>query len=245
MSRDLHIYLSGHFAGQLTQVAGRTKFRYDDGYRHHPASTPLCLSLPLRTFDHDQPAIQPFLDGLLPDSQAMSIYSANKYTRSGGPSVKTIATMIADSVPHASDQMHLRRRFFEALAFNILIGNLDAHGKNYGLLLDSDRVALAPIYDTATLWQHPESVSARERTSAMRIGSNYQLDRITHRDWENVAGSLQLDKEACLAIVTTLASSLSEVLQDVINELPPALRAASLEEVPERVKQANARWSNG
>jgi len=38
--------------------------------------------------------------------------------------------------------------FVRQLAFNVYIGNADAHAKNYALLLSASRVTLAPIFDT-------------------------------------------------------------------------------------------------
>ncbi len=40
-----------------------------------------------------------------------------------------------------------RQQLWLALVFNVLIGNCDAHGKNYSLLYDSPAPSLAPFYD--------------------------------------------------------------------------------------------------
>ena len=48
---------------------------------------------------------------------------------------------------HASDPGRDRAAFFDALAFNWLVANTDAHSKNYSFLIGPGDVRLAPLYD--------------------------------------------------------------------------------------------------
>ncbi|WP_295696556.1 HipA domain-containing protein [Lapillicoccus sp.] len=80
--------------------------------------------------------------------QAMSYPSSKKYRADGGPSVKDVATLLATL--GLADRDLVRTAFFEAFAFNVLVGGSDAHAKNYSLLLRGPRVALAPLYDSAS-----------------------------------------------------------------------------------------------
>jgi serine/threonine-protein kinase HipA len=48
---------------------GRLTFRYDAAWRADPGAHPLSVSMPLATERHDHDVVEPFLQGLLPDSR--------------------------------------------------------------------------------------------------------------------------------------------------------------------------------
>jgi serine/threonine-protein kinase HipA len=54
------------------------------------------------------------------------------------------------AAPRALDPDGFRLALLHAVTFNVVIGNADAHSKNYAAMIDRDgRVSLAPIYDAA------------------------------------------------------------------------------------------------
>jgi serine/threonine-protein kinase HipA len=55
--------------GTLSRRDGRISFGYDDAWRHDPDATPLSLSMPLTAGEHRHRVVEPFLWGLLPDSE--------------------------------------------------------------------------------------------------------------------------------------------------------------------------------
>ncbi|HEX3898378.1 MAG TPA: type II toxin-antitoxin system HipA family toxin [Mycobacteriales bacterium] len=59
----------GAVAGSLTRAAGRITFRYEDDWRRLPDATPLSVSMPLTARDHPARVVEPWLWGLLPDSE--------------------------------------------------------------------------------------------------------------------------------------------------------------------------------
>jgi serine/threonine-protein kinase HipA len=76
--------------------------------------------------------------------QALGKLYIEKYQHEGGPTVREAMELIDEaSRAPARD----RQQLWLALAFNVLIGNCDAHGKNYSLLYDSPAPSLAPLYD--------------------------------------------------------------------------------------------------
>ena len=71
-TKRLEIVLDGVHAGQLLQdERGRLSVVYDDGYRRRRDATPLSLSMPLSRARYDHNTVDPFLRGLLPDSEAV------------------------------------------------------------------------------------------------------------------------------------------------------------------------------
>lgn len=72
---------------------------------------------------------------------------AQKYRSSYERVAKSLSYFISgEQLPHA------RRQFFATLVLSCLVGNGDAHLKNFGVLYESppDRVVLAPVYDIVT-----------------------------------------------------------------------------------------------
>jgi serine/threonine-protein kinase HipA len=68
----LHIVVDGIAAGRAEQSEhGQLSLTYDDEYRRRPDATPLSLSMPLSRARHGHRVVDPFLRGLLPDSEAV------------------------------------------------------------------------------------------------------------------------------------------------------------------------------
>jgi serine/threonine-protein kinase HipA len=85
--------------------------------------------------------------------QALGKLYIEKYQQDGGPGVADAMELTgkASSAP-ARD----RPQLWLALVFNVLIGNCDAHGKNYSLLYDSPAPSLAPLYDLVSTAAYDE-----------------------------------------------------------------------------------------
>lgn len=76
---ELIALLDGREAGTVRQERGRLSFAYADAWRLAPGAYPLSLSMPLAAAEHSHAAIEPFLWGLLPDSDAILTRWAKKF----------------------------------------------------------------------------------------------------------------------------------------------------------------------
>lgn len=148
--------------------------------------------------------------------QAMSYPPSKKYQSDGGPSVRNVAALFASlALP---DRDLVRSGFFDALAFNVLVGGTDAHAKNYSLLLRGSRVALAPLYDVASYAPYlREGEAAR---SSMQIGRSRQVRDVTIEDWTDVGSSLGLDPDDALSRVERLRKALPDAVASAADEAP-------------------------
>ena len=101
--------------------------------------------------------------------QALGVPSAFKYQAEGGPGVSDAIALLRKAT--AAPVIELPR-FWDALVFNWLIGNCDAHGKNYSLLYDAGAPTLAPLYDLVSTVVYPELVTrlAMSIDGATQIG---------------------------------------------------------------------------
>ena len=81
-------------------------------------------------------------------------------------------------------------RLLDVVIFNALIGNHDAHGKNFSLLYSGKTPVLAPLYDTLSTAVYPTLTPKM----AMKIGSKYKFSEVQARHWEQFAESTGLAK---------------------------------------------------
>lgn len=113
--------------------------------------------------------------------QALGISSRYKYQAEGGPSLAQCFELVRTSSARPAKDLII---LFEAVLFNYLIGNNDAHGKNFSLLYTvagtQQHVQLAPLYDLVS------TVYYRELSPkmAMKIGSKYLSNDLRFRHWE-------------------------------------------------------------
>jgi serine/threonine-protein kinase HipA len=96
-------------------------------------------------------------------------------------------------------------KLFDAAIFNLIIGNADAHGKNYSLLYDGS-TTLAPLYDLLSTVAYPE-LSPR---LAMKIAKRAALDDIQARDWARFAEETGLTEPFIRRRVTALCGLVLE-----------------------------------
>jgi serine/threonine-protein kinase HipA len=88
-------------------------------------------------------------------AQAMGVPSAAKYSHRGGPSFEATVRSLGVFV---SDRLEFRRRMVDALLFAAVIGNWDAHLKNFSFLhlpATEGGVRLAPLYDLLSVRLYP------------------------------------------------------------------------------------------
>ena len=158
--------------------------------------------------------------------QALGIVSEHKYQNEGGPSFKQCFDLLraVSSAPVID-----LRRLLDAAIFNYLIGNHDAHGKNFSLLYSpgQDSVRFATLYDLVCTLYYPEL----SRKMAMKIGAEYLLDKIAPRNFEKLAAETGLAKPLVKRRVPALAGKILEALLTI------DLRQANTQEVAAIIKQ--------
>jgi serine/threonine-protein kinase HipA len=108
--------------------------------------------------------------------QALGIAPELKYQNEGGPSISQCFELIR-SLNKAQTQNILG--FFDYVIFNALIGNNDAHGKNFSLIFRKNHIELAPLYDALCTTIYPKLSSKM----AMKIGGKYKFTEIYSRHW--------------------------------------------------------------
>lgn len=85
--------------------------------------------------------------------QALGASPDTKYQAEGGPNLSDCFQLLRSVSTNPVIDL---RRLLDAVIFNFLIGNNDAHGKNFSLIYQGRECRLAPLYDvlsTASMFQ--------------------------------------------------------------------------------------------
>jgi len=173
--------------------------RYDRRHRQNPEGAPMLERLHQEDF-----------------CQALGIVSENKYQKEGGPSLKQCFALLREV---SSAPVLDLARLLDAVIFNYLVGNNDAHGKNFSLLYRDAGTAnietrLAPLYDVVSTRYYPELT----RELAMKIGGEYSSDKVSKANFEQLAEDARLAKPLVRRRVPELAETvLSNLDKTAIN----------------------------
>lgn len=159
--------------------------------------------------------------------QAMHVHPRNKYASDGGPQAYEIARFLTDAAPG----QRLAEQFTEALVLNVLLGNTDAHAKNYSLLrpVDGD-IQLAPIYDVASVFPYDDSAQHR---LAMKIGGRNIPAEIERRHWHRYADKAGLPYDSMDRALISCASRLPTAMQKAVIEMVTSSTSGPLVATPE------------
>ena len=121
--------------------------------------------------------------------QALGILPELKYEREGGPSIASSLELLQK---HSLQPAVDRLAFIQRVIFNFLIGNADAHGKNYSLLYTDRLPILAPAYDLLCTAIYPNL----SNKMAMRIGGKYDQNTVFLRHWHQLVPDTTAAKKA-------------------------------------------------
>jgi len=113
--------------------------------------------------------------------QALGFPPERKYQQEGGPMLRDCIGLLREWSTVAALDI---RDFLDGLIFNVVIGNADAHGKNYSILYRRAERRLAPFYDLVCTLAWPEL----SRTPAMKIGRSDSIETVTPAHWQKMAG---------------------------------------------------------
>ena len=145
--------------------------------------------------------------------QALGFLSEMKYQMEGGPSLKQCFALLRDV---SSTPVIDLARLLDAVIFNYLAGNNDAHGKNYSLLYKplekgGRETMLSPLYDIVSTVYYPDL----SRDMAMKIGKEYSSENVTAKDFEQLAEEAGLGKALVRRRVPELADTVIASLAKV------------------------------
>ncbi len=112
--------------------------------------------------------------------QALGHHPARKYQQEGGATIQDCLALIRSWSTAAVKDLP---RFLDALIFNWIIGNADAHSKNYSFLYEDGKRVFAPLYDLVSTIHWPGLSSQ----PAMKLGNARSIRAFEGADWKKLA----------------------------------------------------------
>ena len=119
--------------------------------------------------------------------QALGVPPELKYQNEGGPDLQACFGLLRRVTRPSAPQLI---RLLDAVVFNALIGNHDAHAKNFSLLYCEKTPILAPLYDLLCTAVYP-TLSTK---MAMKLGSKYRFSEVQVRHWDRFAEAAGLSQ---------------------------------------------------
>ena len=144
--------------------------------------------------------------------QALGVPPETKYASEGGPTFRDCFELLRRVAARpAVDVLKL----LDAVIFNAIVGNADAHGKNFSILYSDDGPRLAPLYDLLATVTYPE-LSAK---FAMKIGKRATLTELDLKGWTAFAADAGLGLPLVRRRISEISERALARVKDVVVEL--------------------------
>ena len=172
--------------------------------------------------------------------QALGRPPAAKYEYNG---TGTRGPSIADMFAVVRQHMTARdiTRLLDAVIFNIAIGNVDSHAKNYSILLGPGAPQLAPLYDlmSGLAWTNIT------QNHAQAIGEQRRGRHIYGRHWRRMAEAAGLAARGTVQRVEQVTARLLRELPAAVEEVAampagPSMLEVFAKEIEERATEVRA-----
>jgi len=142
--------------------------------------------------------------------QALGVAPEYKYQNEGGPDLTQCFDLLRKVTRPSAPQV---LRLLDYVIFNALIGNQDAHGKNFSLIYTRNGPVLAPLYDALSTAVYPDLSDKM----AMKIGSKYRFPEIQARHWDHFAQAAGLSPAQTRKRILAMARQLPAEAQALQN----------------------------
>lgn len=136
-------------------------------------------------------------------AQASGVWASDKYDFTFKDCLKVIEQLALPALD--------KERFIVCAIYNFLIGNCDAHAKNFSLFHINNYCYLTPFYDLLCT-----SVYDLDNDMAMKIGNAKYAKDVTMADWEIFASDLDIKPKVVLDELKRQAESLPKYLIQAI-----------------------------
>lgn len=143
--------------------------------------------------------------------QALGVPPEIKYESEGGPGIASSQALIQNVTQRPAAD---RRAFQQRVIFHYLVGNADAHAKNYSLLYQGKTPVLAPVYDVVCT-----DVYSLAKNMAMKIGERSLPDTIRLEDWQKMVPDTRVAKRILSDDLLRMANGIEIEADRLLEEL--------------------------
>lgn len=142
--------------------------------------------------------------------QVLGLEPEVKYQNSGGPGLAECFEILDN---YSSDSIFDREQLLRWTAFNIAVGNADAHAKNLSLLYTKDGIRLSPFYDLVSTVVYGEK---HDEEFAMSIDGEWDSMKISEGHWEGLAAEIGSKKSVVLRTVKDMYGRIKDNLESTL-----------------------------
>lgn len=146
--------------------------------------------------------------------QALGLPSSRKYAADGGPIFRDCFALLRNVATRPAREV---LRLFDAAVLNLIIGNADAHGKNFSLLHRRTGIEFAPLYDLLCTDVYPD-ISPK---MAMKIAKRTDLEALKATDWKVFATETGLTEPYVRRRILQLADAAEDRIDRAAASLAP------------------------
>lgn len=170
--------------------------------------------------------------------QALGLAPEIKYEREGGPTIAACQDLIRKHTARPARDM---LKLLNIVLFNYLIGNSDAHGKNFSLLYKGAKPELAPAYDLLSTAIYPDLAEKM----AMKIGGKYKPKEVYARHFHKLVA----DTKAAKLAMDKQLSVMQKTIMDAFPSIEESLRrdgvvSDTFEDIAQIIKVRSKRFIN-
>lgn len=140
-----------------------------------------------------------------------------KYQDQGGPSVSECARLLKSLNLPGADVLS----FVDRVVFNFIVGNGDAHGKNFSVLYHGNKPRLAPVYDVICTTVYP----AIAKKMAMKFDGKFEFRWVTRGKIARTFGRADIGARLVADSISRQIASVKShlpALVDEVNESHPS-----------------------
>lgn len=166
--------------------------------------------------------------------QAMGVAPETKYEKEGGPTIARCFELLRRAVTRPAVDV---LKFVDAVIFNVIAGNADAHGKNFSLLYADDESRLAPLYDLLCTAAYPD-LSPR---LAMKVGGRTTIEEMGIKTWPAFAKAAGVAAPFVVRRVGALCDAVRAQLPAVTSQFASPLDLEAVQRVATLIESRAAR----
>ena len=164
--------------------------------------------------------------------QILNIPPEIKYENEGGPTLPDCFNVLENFISKGNMPGIDKLRLLKLVFFNYIIGNTDAHGKNFSILYSDQGATLAPCYDLLSTFVYANELNNK---MAMKIGGEYNNTFIQRKNWEKLAISIGVKEQFLIQQLKTTAAITLKASELLIGTLDkPSVIYAKIHKVIEQ-----------
>ena len=147
-------------------------------------------------------------------AQAMGIASSAKYENDGQNYAEKMFEIVRHYTQSPFEDQH---RLWNRIVFNYVLGNTDAHIKNFSLLYDTNMngISLAPAYDMISTIIYPSST----KDMSFNIGGMKSLDTINEESFKSLASKVGISEKIAMNNYHNILEHFEGAIKETAKEL--------------------------